>query len=313
MWQACYLKITMTWSSQGTIGPGPCLLSPNPRSSWGDTIMVSGTGTVTRGPGVPQYTSDCNYSPCHSYGGGPQQISVTPLPATLSLTAYPTKVVAGTSVTFTASVSPFSIKNLQVPLKILSWRWLPDGGGTGQTVACATVVNPCSTSVKESGSMEVTALANGAEQVATAAITVWAAPGACPSAVMTVSPRPVTTQYGAIDASHPQRHTGRDYAVPVGTPIYAPVAGMVKDVETGRTSGKRVIVVSPDVNSYFFHLSSVVVTTNQTVVAGQLLGYTGNTGASTGPHLHFEQHTPGPIWLPSGKAPRATGIEPCTF
>lgn len=166
---ACYANVAFRFSLQGSMGPGPCLYYPVPNSSWADTSLVQGTGTVSRGPGIPQFTSDCNYQPCHGYSGS-QTVSVMPLPATLLLAASASQVDSGQTVLFTASVSPSSMKGLQVPLKILTWRWLPSGGGTGLTTACTNPVNPCSVVIRDAGAMELTALANGAEQVDTAAV-----------------------------------------------------------------------------------------------------------------------------------------------
>jgi hypothetical protein len=168
---ACYANITFRFSVTGNRGPGPCLYYPAPVSSWADTTLVQGTASVTRGPGIPQFTSDCNYSPCHSYSGS-QTVSVTPLSATLQLAGSATQVDSGQTVVFTATVTPSSIKGIQVPLKILTWRWLPSGGGTGLTGACSNPVNPCSAVIREAGAMELTALANGAEQVGTATVAV---------------------------------------------------------------------------------------------------------------------------------------------
>lgn len=168
---ACYANVAFRFSLQGSMGPGPCLYYPAPRSSWADTSLVQGAGTVNRGPGIPQFTSDCNYQPCHSYSGS-QTVSVTPLAATLQLAGSASQVDSGQTVIFTATVGPSSIKGLQVPLKVLSWRWLAGGGGAGQTTACSTPINPCSAIIRESGAMELTALANGAEQADSAAVTV---------------------------------------------------------------------------------------------------------------------------------------------
>jgi murein DD-endopeptidase MepM/ murein hydrolase activator NlpD len=137
------------------------------------------------------------------------------------------------------------------------------------------------------------------------------AAGTCVSPVLSGAP-PITTIFGVTDASHKKPHTGRDYGVPTGTPVYAPEAGVVKHRGNTGSAGIAVVIQGSTRNSYFFHLESIAVAYNQAVSAGDLLGYTDNTGHSTGPHLHFEQHTPGPIWV-KGVAPRATAIEPCTF
>lgn len=84
-------------------------------------------------------------------------------------------------------------------------------------------------------------------------------------------------------------HNGRDYSVPVGTPVYAPMDGIVKvkdskDVGYGlhiklRNAFKALEVIEA-------HLSEVVVKNDQKVMMGDLIGYSGNSGYSTGAHLH---------------------------
>jgi RHS repeat-associated protein len=133
--------------------------------------------------------------------------------------------------------------------------------------------------------------------------------GACPAQPLAGNP-PVTTQFWATDASHPQHHLGRDYAVPSGTPVFAPYPGNVGFAGSAGTFGNLVVITNPTWNVYLGHLSSIQVTTGKSVNAGDQVGLSGNTGHSTGPHLHFEQHTAGPIWQ-NGHAPRATAVEPC--
>jgi hypothetical protein len=307
VWNACYVNVTFTWSIQGTIGPGPCLSPPSQLGMWADTVLVSGEGTVKRGPGVPQYTADCNYSPCHSYSGS-QTAWVSPLPAQLLLKAPGTKVVQGSTVSFTAYVSPTKIKGYTVPLHVLSWQWIP---GNGATVACQTPVNPCTVTVQEAGTMIVDGLANGTEYTAAWSVTLFDPPVACTRAPLTVS-HPVTTEFGAKDGTHPKRHMGRDYGVQGGTPIYAAEGGTVVKGR-GETAGIYVVVVGPDLNSYYFHMQASVVRNGQHVNAGDLLGFVGSTGHSTNPHLHFEQHSAGPVWGADGKVPKDNLIQPCTF
>jgi RHS repeat-associated protein len=133
--------------------------------------------------------------------------------------------------------------------------------------------------------------------------------GPCPAQPLAGDPL-VTTQFGAIDPSHPQPHLGRDYAVPVGTPVFAPYPGNVGFAGSAGTFGNLVVITNPSWNVYLGHLSSIMVTPGNQVNAGDQVALSGNTGHSTGPHLHFEQHTAGPIWQ-NGHAPRATAVEPC--
>ena len=140
-------------------------------------------------------------------------------------------------------------------------------------------------------------------------------PGECADTPLAGNPR-VTTQFGAIDASHPTKpHTGRDYAAPIGTPVYAPISGGVTYAGNAGTFGNVVAISAPLVTDsasviYEGHMSSISVTPGQHVNAGDQIGLSGNTGHSTGPHVHHEQHTPGPVWQ-NGHPPSSTLIDPC--
>jgi murein DD-endopeptidase MepM/ murein hydrolase activator NlpD len=85
------------------------------------------------------------------------------------------------------------------------------------------------------------------------------------------------------------RHTGQDFAVPIGTPVRSVGAGRVAAVACGGAFGIQVIVRHDDgYYSQYAHLSSVAVDQGQLVRAGEPIGLAGSTGNSTGPHLHFE-------------------------
>lgn len=87
-------------------------------------------------------------------------------------------------------------------------------------------------------------------------------------------------------------HRGIDYAAPVGSPVIAPAAGRITLVGRvadgfelhGNTIG---LDHGQGVKSIFIHLNSINVREGDFVEAGQVIGTIGNTGASTGPHLHW--------------------------
>lgn len=84
-------------------------------------------------------------------------------------------------------------------------------------------------------------------------------------------------------------HEGIDIGVPVGTPVRAPADGVVGLAEKLFVRGNGVTVDHGDgVCSGFFHLSKILVKPGQKVKAGEVLGLSGNTGLSNGPHSHFE-------------------------
>jgi len=99
---------------------------------------------------------------------------------------------------------------------------------------------------------------------------------------------PITQTYGATDTS--AFHTGIDYACPIGTPILASNDGRVVECGWDRTGyGYKVVIYHADGNGTLYaHLNSITVITGQKVAQGAVIGYSGSTGNSTGPHLHFE-------------------------
>jgi murein DD-endopeptidase MepM/ murein hydrolase activator NlpD len=85
-------------------------------------------------------------------------------------------------------------------------------------------------------------------------------------------------------------HNGMDFMTPVGTPVMSPWAGEVTNVNWNqRFNGDCVEVTYADgLSAKFLHLSAVQVQVGQRIPAGQVVGLSGNTGRSTGPHLHYE-------------------------
>jgi len=84
-------------------------------------------------------------------------------------------------------------------------------------------------------------------------------------------------------------HEGLDLRGTVGTPVYAPADGVVALAGPLVVRGNAVILRHGwGVCSGYWHLSAVAVQTGQSVKAGELLGYVGNTGLATGAHLHWE-------------------------
>jgi len=83
-------------------------------------------------------------------------------------------------------------------------------------------------------------------------------------------------------------HSGIDIAVPSGTPIYAVRSGTVTYAGWMSGYGNVVMINHGDIISLYAHNSSLAVAVGQKVSGGQLISYSGSTGMSTGPHLHFE-------------------------
>jgi murein DD-endopeptidase MepM/ murein hydrolase activator NlpD len=106
---------------------------------------------------------------------------------------------------------------------------------------------------------------------------------------------PITSPFGL--RYHPilhvwKLHTGTDFAVPCGTPVFAAADGSIISAGWGGGNGNRIvvdhgIVSGVDLASTYNHLSSFVAKGGK-VKRGQLIAFSGTTGYSTGCHLHFE-------------------------
>lgn len=85
-------------------------------------------------------------------------------------------------------------------------------------------------------------------------------------------------------------HTGIDFSAPIGTEIYSTGNGVVKKVEKeGRGYGNNVTINHGfGYETLYAHMSKIIVKPGQKVIRGQIIGYVGSTGSSTGPHCHYE-------------------------
>ncbi|CAL9477835.1 hypothetical protein SUDANB6_02976 [Streptomyces sp. enrichment culture] len=130
-----------------------------------------------------------------------------------------------------------------------------------------------------------------------------AAAGSCPGAVRLDQPEarftrawvaPVeryelSASFGSGGVRWAHRHTGQDFAVPVGTPVRAVGAGRVVQVSCSGAFGMQVVLRHPDgYYTQYAHLAAIAVDRGDRVGAGQWIGRSGSTGNSSGPHLHFE-------------------------
>ncbi|WP_436737466.1 M23 family metallopeptidase [Streptomyces sp. BBFR102] len=120
----------------------------------------------------------------------------------------------------------------------------------------------------------------------------------------------ISATYGTGGDRWANKHSGQDYAVSVGTDVHAAHGGTV--VKTGGNGagdgpayGNAVVVKHADKTyTQYAHLSQINVTPGQTVEQGEKIALSGNTGNSSGPHLHFEVRT-GPNY--------GSAIDPAAF
>ena len=90
-------------------------------------------------------------------------------------------------------------------------------------------------------------------------------------------------------------HMGLDFTAPMGTPIYATADGRVKDAgfNTGGLGNRVVISHGFSLETVYGHMVRIKARVGEMVKRGEVIGYVGNSGKSTGPHCHYEVHRNG--------------------
>ena len=110
-------------------------------------------------------------------------------------------------------------------------------------------------------------------------------------------PGPITSNYGL--RMHPilrysRMHRGLDFRAAYGTPILATTDGMVARAGWAGGYGRQVrLTHASGIASSYSHMSRITVASGARVRRGQVIGYVGSTGLSTGPHLHYEMYRNG--------------------
>ncbi len=119
----------------------------------------------------------------------------------------------------------------------------------------------------------------------------------------------ITQHFGEVSYLYRGKpHNGLDISASIGTPVYASDDGTVLAVDNNDKSswrkyqyGKYIVVQHQNgLTTLYAHLSRQIVQKGDSVTRGQVIGYSGNTGYSTGPHLHL-----GLYWAPRGICPSA--------
>jgi len=122
-----------------------------------------------------------------------------------------------------------------------------------------------------------------------------------------------TSSYGMRE--HPvlggmRQHKGIDLAAPVGTPVYATADGTVERADLFSSYGLYVAIDHGNsLETRYAHMSRLAVAAGERVHKGEIIGYVGTTGRSTGPHLHYEVRVGGEAVnpIPYMAETRATG------
>lgn len=107
----------------------------------------------------------------------------------------------------------------------------------------------------------------------------------------------LTSSYGM--RTHPvlggrRKHTGIDLAAPTGTPVYATANGVIGRADWYSSYGLFISINhGAAMETRYAHLSRLAVAAGDNIKKGDLIGYVGSTGRSTGPHLHYEVRVDG--------------------
>lgn len=105
-------------------------------------------------------------------------------------------------------------------------------------------------------------------------------------------------------------HNGNDFATPIGTPIVSMSSGTVIFAGGDGAFGNKVEIEYWDGTvSYYAHMDTISVSVGQQVAAGERVGTSGNSGRSTGPHLHLEIHPGGGKAVNPAPWLRARGLQ----
>lgn len=141
-----------------------------------------------------------------------------------------------------------------------------------------------------------TAIERTSPQVGGIADTAFSSPLARPTvsvpARMPLEGAQLTSGYGM--RNHPvlggrRQHAGVDLAAPTGTPVYATADGVVGRADWYSSYGLYVAIEhGASMQTRYAHLSRLAVAAGDNVKKGDVIGYVGSTGRSTGPHLHYE-------------------------
>lgn len=115
--------------------------------------------------------------------------------------------------------------------------------------------------------------------------------------MMPVATARLTSGYGM--RNHPvlrkrRQHNGVDLAAPTGTPVYATADGLISRADWFSSYGLYISIDhGAELETRYAHLSRLAVAAGERVEKGDLIGYVGSTGRSTGPHLHYEVRVDG--------------------
>ncbi|EFG65193.1 peptidase [Streptomyces sp. SPB074] len=109
-----------------------------------------------------------------------------------------------------------------------------------------------------------------------------------PKFVLPVTQRGLSAYFGQAGVNWMSQHTGIDFPVAYGTPVMAATDGTVRSQWNSAYGNMAILTAKDGTETWYCHLSSTTLPSGTPVKAGQVIAHSGNSGNSTGPHMHFE-------------------------
>jgi murein DD-endopeptidase MepM/ murein hydrolase activator NlpD len=119
----------------------------------------------------------------------------------------------------------------------------------------------------------------------------------------------LSAYYGQSGVNWMSLHTGIDFPVQYGTPVMAATDGSVRTQWNSAYGNMAIVTAADGTETWYCHLSSTKIRSGW-VKAGDVIAYSGNSGNSTGPHLHFEVRPGGGAAIDPLPWMRSNGIDP---
>ncbi|MFF3393714.1 M23 family metallopeptidase [Streptomyces sp. NPDC002669] len=130
-----------------------------------------------------------------------------------------------------------------------------------------------------------------------------------PKFVMPVAQHTLSAYFGQSGVNWMSRHTGIDFPVLQGTPVMAATDGTVRTQLNSAYGNMAIVTAADGTETWYCHLSSTKIRSGP-VKAGDVIAYSGDSGNSTGPHLHFEVRPGGGAAIDPLPWLRSHGVDP---
>ncbi|MGE9692624.1 MULTISPECIES: M23 family metallopeptidase [unclassified Streptomyces] len=131
-----------------------------------------------------------------------------------------------------------------------------------------------------------------------------------PKFVLPVAQHGLSAYFGQAGVNWMSQHTGIDFPVAYGTPVMAATDGTVRSQWNSAYGNMAILTAKDGTETWYCHLSSTTLPSGTAVKAGQVIAHSGNSGNSTGPHLHFEVRPGGGAAIDPLPWLRSHGLDP---